>query len=80
MILQSSRRAFWTVGRHMGPHEWYVDNRESHHYGTKEAAQIDADARNVILATSIAAGNPVMNPTASFIAVKVNYSETVETE
>ncbi|KAI4218410.1 MAG: hypothetical protein L6R40_008776, partial [Gallowayella cf. fulva] len=56
----------------MGPHEWYVDTRESNHYGTKEAAQIDADARNVILAASIAAGSPIMNPTANFIAVKTH--------
>ena len=76
--VSSVSRTFWTVARAMNDHELYVDTREAFQYDSANAAMIDADSRNIVLQTTMAAGNPVSNPGAKFMAVKVTRSEIIE--
>ncbi len=79
MMISQTRRVYWTIARQMGPEEWYVDRTERYHYDNEQDAQIESDALNLILQVKVAQGDPVMNPDAKFMPVKITQMECIQT-
>ncbi len=67
MVIEQTRRIYWTVARRISDKELYVESRERFHFGSSAEAQIEVDARNIELKYS----DNVIAPDSPFFVVEV---------